>query len=216
MNRRDLANAITAAPVSPSDTYIKLQPNYVSGMPAPLFQATITPFGQLPTAGNSEIVLVAGVSGDTLEVQRGQLGTKPKSFPAGSIVSNGIYTNETWGKDNINMLPFSYNTFETDTGMTFIDGKTVYRAVASFNTISDGAEKGLESGIFEKIDTLIKFECILNDPRGERYPNGYTNPAAPSTQYFQAKMGFYNGKRQLRYSTRTAGTVVLVMEYTRV
>ncbi len=100
-NRKNLANGILALGVSTSDTTWVLESGYGGAMPAVPFFLTATPFGQLSTIGNSEIVNVTTRSGDTLTVQRAQKGTTARTFAAGSVVSNGIYVEDKVGSENI-------------------------------------------------------------------------------------------------------------------
>lgn len=96
-NRKNLANAILALGVSTSDTTWVLEAGYGDEMPAVPFELTATPFGQLSTMGNSEIVRVTARSTDTLTVVRAQKGTTAKAFIAGAVVSNGISTDDVVG-----------------------------------------------------------------------------------------------------------------------
>lgn len=93
-NRKNLANGILAAPVNDTTTTWTLESGYGAGMPEVPFYITATPFGQLPTQGNSEIVNVTARSGDTLTVTRGAKGTTAKAFDAGAVVANGIYVED--------------------------------------------------------------------------------------------------------------------------
>ena len=90
-NKANLANGLIGAAVTTSATSITLQTGYGAVMPAAPFKATLSPFGQLPSLGNSEIILVTAVSGDTLTATRAQSGTTAKSFANGDIIGNGIY-----------------------------------------------------------------------------------------------------------------------------
>jgi hypothetical protein len=131
-NRANLANGITATAISASSNTVALQPGYAAGMPPVPFFATITPFGQLPTMGNSEIVQVTSASGNNLSVVRSQKGTVAKSFPAGSVFTNSVYADDKITADNIDFttLPDNkYTTAEQDTGKKWIDGRPIYRKV---------------------------------------------------------------------------------------
>ena len=111
-NRANLANGLLATQINNTQTYIDLQPGYVAGMPATPFFVTITPFGQLPTMGNSEIVQVVSVSGDRMNIVRAQKKTAAKSFPAGSIVTNSIYADDKVDIGNISWVtPVQQNIF---------------------------------------------------------------------------------------------------------
>lgn len=115
-NSKDLATGILDQPVSTTDTIWYLKTGYGAIMPSVPFKLTATPFGMLSTASNSEIVAVTAVSGDTLTVTRAQNGTTAKSFEAGDIVGNGIYSG---------MIP----TFDSDGNLSLggtldVSGKT--------------------------------------------------------------------------------------------
>lgn len=131
-NRANLANGITATAISASSNTVALQPGYAAGMPPVPFFATITPFGQLPTMGNSEIVQVTSASGNNLSVVRAQKGTVAKSFPAGSVFTNSVYADDKITADNIDFttLPDNkYTTDEQDTGQKWLDGRPIFRKV---------------------------------------------------------------------------------------
>lgn len=109
-----------------------------------------------------------------------------------------------------------YKTTEMDTGKKWINGKSIYQKSITFNTTGSGAEEtGANNENFSYIDTLISLDAILNMPNGERYPNSYTNPSAPSIQYFQLKFANWEGTQRLRYQTRSVGTVAMTMLYTK-
>ena len=109
-----------------------------------------------------------------------------------------------------------YTTTEMDTGKKWINGKSIYQKSIIFNTTGSGAEEtGANNENFSYIDTLISLDAILNMPNGERYPNSYTNPSAPSIQYFQLKFANWNNAQVLRYQTRSVGTVAMTILYTK-
>lgn len=99
-NRKNLANGILALGVNTTDTTWVLQNGYGAGMPAVPFYLTATPFGQLSTIGNSEIVNVTARTTDTLTVERAAKGTTAIAFDAGAVVSNGIYTDDVVNTDS--------------------------------------------------------------------------------------------------------------------
>lgn len=109
-----------------------------------------------------------------------------------------------------------YKTTEQDTGKKWVNGKSIYQKSITFNTTGSGAEEtGANNENFSYIDTLISLDAILNMPNGERYPNSYTNPSAPSLQYFQLKFANWNNAQVLRYQTRSVGTVTMTILYTK-
>lgn len=131
-NRANLANGLTASALDATTNTLRLQPGYAASMPPVPFYLTITPFGQLPTMGNSEIVQVTVVSGDNLNIVRAQKGTVRKAFPVNSVVSNSVYADDKIGADNIDLTTMpdnKYTTAEQDTGKKWIDGRTIYRKV---------------------------------------------------------------------------------------
>lgn len=93
-NHKNIANGLIDGDISDSITTITLQSGYGSSMPAAPFYATLSPFGQLPTLGNSEIVQVTTVAGDTLDITRAQRGTTAKPFEDGDIIVNGVYVED--------------------------------------------------------------------------------------------------------------------------
>lgn len=109
-NRANLANGLTASALDATTNTLRLQPGYAVSMPPVPFYLTITPFGQLPTMGNSEIVQVTAVSGDNLNIVRAQKGTVGKAFPANSVVSNSVYADDKIGADNIDFTTMKFGS----------------------------------------------------------------------------------------------------------
>lgn len=133
---------------------------------------------------------------------------KPQVIPEKSITADKI--------DFTTMPANKYSSDEQDTGKKWINGKSIYQKSITFNTTGSGAEEtGANNENFSYIDTLISLDAILNMPNGERYPNSYTNPSAPSLQYFQLKFANWDGVKKLRYQTRSAGTVAMTILYTK-
>lgn len=106
-NRKNLANAFLAAPITAAATTMTYVTGYGAGKPAVPYFDTLTPQGQLSTMGNSEIVQVTALSGDTATIVRARKGTDAKDFPAGTIASNGIYVEDKVGSDNIDWATFA-------------------------------------------------------------------------------------------------------------
>lgn len=125
MSKANLANAILASPITSSATSVPLVAGYGGTMPPTVpFKLTLTPFGQLSTRGNSEIILVTARSTDTLTVERGKGGTTAKPFEAGDIASNGIYIENSTAVGDIFM---SMRATPAD-GRVFMDGGTYNKA----------------------------------------------------------------------------------------
>ncbi len=217
-NRANLANGITATAISASSNTVALQPGYAAGMPPVPFFATITPFGQLPTMGNSEIVQVTSASGNNLSVVRSQKGTVAKSFPAGSVFTNSVYADDKITADNIDLTTMpanKYSTDEQDTGQKWINEKPIFRQVFTVNTRAQGnVEQIIDIGLPKTSSlTIIKTEGGIR-AGVDFYPIEYINPNAPSVQNSQLKVTFYNGSWQLRFNTGSAGVLTVIVYYT--
>ena len=136
----------------------------------------------------------------------------------GAIVG-GKLKNSTVTADKIDFttIPaYNYSSEEINTGHKWVNKKPIYQKSITFNTTGSGAEEtGANNENFSYIDTLISLDAILNMPNGERYPNSYTNPSAPSIQYFQLKFANWNNAQVLRYQTRSVGTVTMTIRYTK-
>jgi len=217
-NRANLANGITATAISASSNTVALQPGYAAGMPPVPFFATITPFGQLPTMGNSEIVQVTSASGNNLSVVRSQKGTVAKSFPAGSVFTNSVYADDKITADNIDFTTIpgnKYSTAEQDTGQKWLDGKNIFRQTFEVNTRSLGnVEQIIDIGLPKTSLTIIKVEGGTR-AGADFYPIEYINPNAPSGQNSQLKVTFYNGGWQLRFNTGSVGLLSVTIYYTK-
>lgn len=118
--KKDLATGLIGRAIDTKATSLVLQSGYGASMPKVPFYLTLTPATQLSTQGNSEIVLVTGRTSDTLTITRAQKNTTAKSFAVGDIVAAGSYADDENGV---------YSTSEIDTGMVWIDGRTIYRKV---------------------------------------------------------------------------------------
>ena len=217
-NRANLANGITATAISASSNTVALQPGYAAGMPPVPFFATITPFGQLPTMGNSEIVQVTSASGNNLSIVRSQKGTVAKSFPAGSVFTNSVYADDKITADNIDFTTIpgnKYSTAEQDTGQKWLDGKNIFRQTFEVNTRSLGnVEQIIDIGLPKTSLTIIKVEGGIR-AGADFYPVEYINPNAPSGQNSQLKVTFYNGGWQLRFNTGSVGLLSVTIYYTK-
>ena len=133
---------------------------------------------------------------------------KPQVIPDKSITADKI--------DFTTIPAYNYSSEEINTGSKWVNKKPIYQKSITFNTTGSGAEEtGANNENFSYIDTLISLDAILNMPNGERYPNSYTNPSAPSIQYFQLKFANWNSAQVLRYQTRSVGTVTMTIRYTK-
>ena len=134
-NRKNLANAFLANPITNTATTMVYQTGYGSGKPAVPYFDTLTPAGQLSTMGNSEIVQVTALSGDTATIVRARKGTTAKAFPAGTIASNGIYVEDKVRSENIDWATLGvqvtgmYPSFYTSPGRAATAGNSYSRTV---------------------------------------------------------------------------------------
>lgn len=144
MSKKNLANAILAAPVAAADTSATLVTGYGATMPTVPFKMTLTPFGQLSTMGNSEIVLVTARSGEVLTIERGKGGTTAKDFEAGDIVSNGIYIENSVAVGDI----FMSLRATPSVGRLFMDGGTYNKSdwPIMYKLVQDNAAYGTTGG----------------------------------------------------------------------
>lgn len=118
--------------------------------------------------------------------------------------------------DFASLPAYDYSSEEVDTGRKWIDRKSIYQKSITFTTKGSGTEEtGANNETFDYIDKLISLDAVLNMSNGERYPNGYTNPGAPSLQYFQLKFANWEGAPKIRYQTRTVGVVAMTILYTK-
>ncbi len=145
MSKANLANAILASAISDTATSVPLVAGYGNAMPPVLpFKLTLTPFGQLSTMGNSEIILVTGRSSDTLTVERGKGGTTAKPFEAGDVASNGIYIENSTAVGDI----FMSMRATPAAGRVFMDGGTYNKAdwPLLYKLVQDNAAYGTTGG----------------------------------------------------------------------
>ncbi len=144
MSKKNLANAILAAPVSDTATSATLVTGYGTTMPTVPFKMTFTKFGQLSTMGNSEIVLVTARSGEVLTIERAKGGTTAKAFEAGDIVSNGIYIENSVAVGDI----FMSLRATPSVGRLFMDGGTYNKSdyPLMYKLVQDNAAYGTTGG----------------------------------------------------------------------
>lgn len=144
MSKKNLANAILAAPVTDSATSATLVTGYGATMPTVPFKMTFTKFGQLSTMGNSEIVLVTARSGEVLTIERAKGGTTAKAFEAGDIVSNGIYIENSVAVGDI----FMSLRATPSVGRLFMDGGTYNKSdyPLMYKLVQDNAAYGTTGG----------------------------------------------------------------------
>ena len=171
MSKKNLANAILAAPVAAADTSATLVTGYGATMPAVPFKMTLTPFGQLSTMGNSEIVLVTARTGEVLTIERAKGGTTAKDFEAGDIVSNGIYIENSTAVGDI----FMSLRATPAAGRLFMDGGTYNKSdwPLMYKLVQDNPAYGTTGG------TVGAETFTLADMR-ERMPFG-KSPNSPFT-----------------------------------
>lgn len=195
-NRKNLANGILASAVNDTTTTWTLESGYGAGMPDVPFYITATPFGQLPTQGNSEIVNVTARSGDTLTVTRGAKGTTAKAFAAGAVVANAIYDDEKWTSDNIDWATFGQDVSlsEQKTTMKDIDGDPIYKkTVRGVFSDSSGVYSGaIDPGIvnFKRLIDMTGMAYVLSGTSGVS-PTNYTWAHRAGAVYNTEQYGVY-------------------------
>ena len=105
----------------------------------------------------------------------------------------------------------SYFTTETDTGMKWIDGKTIYRKVVTDTTNSTANEKNvtIASGVAEciKFDGLIEFTTAI-----KFCLNYYINSSSYAITYNDIN----NGNLRMRTTTTNLSKpITYIVEYTK-
>lgn len=186
-NRKNLANGILALGVSTSDTTWVLENGYGGSMPAVPFFLTTTPFGQLSTMGNSEIVNVTARTGDTLTVQRAQKGTTARAFAAGSVVSNGVYVEDKVGSENIEWATL---------GSTIVTlPEASYTATNNWSFVNVGSSTTLENLVVGGVYLVLANITFVENTSGG-VEIGYIINTSPSLSVIQ-------------YTPNVAGTVGL-------
>lgn len=93
-NKANLGAATLSSAITSSQTSITVDASDASTFPITPFYATISPIGETPNLLNAEIVKVTAISSGTLTVTRGQRSTTAKAFAAGSVIFNGVYTQD--------------------------------------------------------------------------------------------------------------------------
>lgn len=91
-NKKNLANTTISGSLAASATSVTV--NDASVFPLGYFYATLMPSYEISEFGNSEIVLVTNITGNVLTIARAQNGTTARAFNDGSIITNGIYTQD--------------------------------------------------------------------------------------------------------------------------
>lgn len=100
-NRANLANGLLGEALTSTQTVLNFAPGYRESMPPAPFYLTLTPFGQLPTLLNSEIVKVVDNNLGGARIERAQKGTSAKSFPKGSLAINSVYADDKVRFDDV-------------------------------------------------------------------------------------------------------------------
>ena len=68
----------------------------------------------------------------------------------------------------------SYSTTEIDTGMTWIDGNTIYKTTVDFGYLPNATTKTVLHNI-SNIDVIVKTEAFASNTSGLTYPIPFTN-----------------------------------------
>ena len=90
--KKNLANTTLVSSLSSSATSVTVTD--ASVFPGSYFYATLMPSSEISSLSNSEIVMVTNVSGNVLTIIRAQRGTDARSFNAGAVITNGIYSQD--------------------------------------------------------------------------------------------------------------------------
>lgn len=105
----------------------------------------------------------------------------------------------------------SYSTSEQDTGITWIDGKKIYKKTINFGSLPNNASKSVNTGI-SNMDTFITYEGVST--------NGTTVFVLPSLRPFGAtlEIGIWFNKTEVTIeagSDRTGFSAYVTLYYTK-
>lgn len=67
-----------------------------------------------------------------------------------------------------------YSTDEVETGLTWIDGSTIYKKTVHLNSLPNASTSSYAHGISD-IDKIIKFEAFARNPSGTLYALPHIN-----------------------------------------
>lgn len=90
--KKNLANTTLVSSLNSSATSVTVTD--ASIFPGSYFYATLMPSSEISSLSNSEIVMVTNISGNVLTIIRAQRGTNARSFDAGAVITNGIYSQD--------------------------------------------------------------------------------------------------------------------------
>lgn len=117
--------------------------------------------------------------------------------------------------DFATLLFGNYSTSEVDTGFKWIDGKSIFKKTISWAVTGSGTEQGKTDPVFATIQNIVAIGGILQNSQ-EHFPTQYMNPAAPTGQNFQLKVGTVASVKQFRFNTGSSGTASATICYTKV
>ena len=90
MPAKNFSYSVVATAPSPASSGTSISVGDGSVFPDTPFVATIWPSGAIPLVGNSEVVRVTSVSGNTLTIERGYEGTSARAVVAGDQIVSGL------------------------------------------------------------------------------------------------------------------------------
>lgn len=105
----------------------------------------------------------------------------------------------------------SYSTSEQDTGVTWIDGKKIYKKTINFGSLPNNTSKSVNTGI-SNMDTFITYEGVST--------NGITVFVLPSLRPFGTtlEIGIWFSKTEVTIETgsdRTGFSAYITIYYTK-
>lgn len=111
-----------------------------------------------------------------------------------------------------------YSTSEQDTGLTWIDGKTIYRKVIDLGSMPDTSSKTVSLGISGKIDNLVRFDVfgkiIISTTTGYAIPIPFM--ALTATGNVRALVDIGNSSISIETDNdRSSWSAYAIIEYTK-
>lgn len=170
MNKENLAASIITD-VDVDD--FTLTTGDIADFPSAPFHATVSPVGEISNKSNSEIVLVEGVTGDVVSVQRAQYGTTEQDVQPGWVIGVGVYVEDIDAKaDTTALIEALPTTVGANGKIPKSNGTTITWEDDNNTTYSEITTAEIDAGTSTTLRTMTgrRSEYIVTKARGGRNP----------------------------------------------